>query len=60
MLHITQQATAYVENVWLWVADHELDMAMHSELNIYNGRGMLVESKGPVWLYGTSVEHSQV
>jgi glucan 1,3-beta-glucosidase len=60
MLHITQQATAYVENVWLWVADHELDMAMHSEVNIYNGRGMLVESKGPVWLYGTSVEHSQL
>jgi glucan 1,3-beta-glucosidase len=60
MLHITQQATAYIENVWLWVADHELDIAMHSEVNVYNGRGMLVESKGPVWLYGTSAEHSQV
>lgn len=60
MLHITQQATAYVENVWLWVADHELDISMHSEVNIFNGRGMLVESQGPVWLYGTSVEHSQV
>lgn len=60
MLHITQQATAYVENVWLWVADHELDMATHSEVNVFNGRGMLVESKGPVWLYGTSAEHSQV
>ena len=60
MLHITQQATAYVENVWLWVADHEVDMALHSEINIFNGRGMLVESQGPVWLYGTSVEHSQV
>jgi glucan 1,3-beta-glucosidase len=60
MLHITQQATAYVENVWLWVADHELDIATHSEVNIFNGRGMLVESQGPVWLYGTSVEHSQV
>ena len=60
MLHITQQATAYVENVWLWAADHELDMPMHSETNIYNGRGMFVESQGPVWLYGTSSEHSQV
>lgn len=60
MLHITHQATAYVENVWLWVADHELDMSMHSQVSIYNGRGMLVESQGPVWLYGTSVEHSQV
>jgi glucan 1,3-beta-glucosidase len=60
MMHITQQATAYVENVWLWTADHELDMPPHNEVNIYNGRGMLVESQGPVWLYGTSVEHSQV
>jgi glucan 1,3-beta-glucosidase len=33
---------------------------MHSETNIYNGRGMFVESQGPVWLYGTSSEHSQV
>jgi glucan 1,3-beta-glucosidase len=60
MLHITQQATAYVENVWLWAADHELDMPAHSETNIFNGRGMYVESQGPVWLYGTSSEHSQV
>ena len=59
MLHITQSASAYLENVWLWVADHELDIAGHNETNIYNGRGMLVESHGPVWLYGTSVEHSQ-
>ena len=60
MLHITQAATAYIENVWLWVADHELDISTHNEVNIYNGRGMFIESKGPVWLYGTSVEHSQV
>ena len=60
MLQISQQATAYLENNWLWVADHELDMAGHDEVNIYNGRGMLIESQGPVWLYGTSVEHSQL
>ena len=60
MLQISQQATAYLENNWLWVADHELDMAGHNETNIYNGRGMLIESQGPVWLYGTSVEHSQL
>lgn len=60
MLHITQTATAYLENTWLWVADHELDMAGHKEVSIYNGRGMLIESQGPVWLYGTSVEHSQL
>jgi glucan 1,3-beta-glucosidase len=60
MLHITQQASAYLENTWLWVADHELDMAGHNHTNIYNGRGMSIESLGPVWLYGTSVEHNQL
>lgn len=60
MLQIDQQASAYLENNWLWVADHELDVAGHNETNIYNGRGILIESQGPVWLYGTSVEHSQL
>ena len=60
LMHITQQASAYIENCWFWVADHELDMAGHNQTNIYNGRGLLVESQGPVWLYGTSVEHNQL
>ncbi|KAL1844958.1 hypothetical protein VTK73DRAFT_1426 [Phialemonium thermophilum] len=25
MMHITPNASAYLENVWLWVADHDLD-----------------------------------
>lgn len=60
MMHITQQASAYIENVWLWVADHELDITAHNQTDIYNGRGLLVESQGPVWLWGTSSEHSQL
>ncbi|EHL02584.1 putative Glucan 1,3-beta-glucosidase [Glarea lozoyensis 74030] len=40
-------------------ADHELDLGDHNQINIYNGRGVLIESsQGPVWLYGTSSEHS--
>ena len=59
LLHITAQATAYVENCWFWVADHELDLADHSQVNIFNGRGVLIASEeGPVWMYGTSAEHS--
>ncbi|KAF2678079.1 glycoside hydrolase family 55 protein [Lentithecium fluviatile CBS 122367] len=57
-LHITKSANGYFENVWLWTADHELDLGDHSQIDIYNGRGMLVESQGPVWLYGTASEHS--
>ena len=59
-LHITKQASGYFENVWLWTADHELDIAPYDQIDIYNGRGMLVESQGPVWLWGTASEHSQM
>jgi hypothetical protein len=59
LLHVTKQATIYLENNWLWVSDHELDLSDHSQINIFNGRGVLVESaSGPVWMYGTSSEHS--
>ncbi|KAF2011120.1 glycoside hydrolase family 55 protein [Aaosphaeria arxii CBS 175.79] len=59
-LHVTKQASGYFENVWLWTADHELDQDDHGQIDIYNGRGMLVESQGPVWLWGTASEHSQL
>ena len=60
LLHITAQASIYLENNWLWVADHELDLSDHAQVNIFNGRGVLVESQVAVWMYGTSVEHSQL
>ncbi|KAI1826247.1 glycoside hydrolase family 55 protein [Xylaria intraflava] len=58
MLHLTKTASAYIENCWFWVADHELDREDHNQLNIYNGRGVLIESQQPVWLWGTASEHS--
>ena len=61
LLHVTKQATIYLENNWFWVSDHELDLADHNQVSIYNGRGVFVESsQGPVWMYGTSSEHSQL
>ncbi|EXJ66657.1 glucan 1,3-beta-glucosidase [Cladophialophora psammophila CBS 110553] len=60
LMHVTQEASAYLENCWFWVADHELDITTHNQTDIYNGRGLLVESQGPVWLYGTSSEHNQL
>ncbi|KAJ1548953.1 hypothetical protein HK405_012437 [Cladochytrium tenue] len=62
-LQITSDASAYLENVWVWTADHELDLSDHSQVSIYTGRGMLVESNtadGGVWMYGTAVEHNQL
>jgi hypothetical protein len=59
LLHVTSQATIYLENNWFWVADHELDLGDHDQVSIFNGRGVLVASEeGPVWMYGTSAEHS--
>jgi len=46
-----------MENNWGWVSDHELDLKDHGQINIYNGRGLLVESRKGVWIYGSSFEH---
>lgn len=49
-----------MENNWGWVSDHELDMSAKGQINIYNGRGLLIESQLGVWMYGSSFEHSQM
>ncbi|KAE9364334.1 glycoside hydrolase family 55 protein [Stipitochalara longipes BDJ] len=58
-LHVTKPATGlYLENVWLWVADHDVDDASVTQITIFAGRGLLVESTaGAIWMYGTAVEH---
>ena len=60
LLHITEKASAYIENSWAWTADHELDLADHNQIDIYTGRGILIEGQGPNWLYGTAAEHNQL
>ncbi|KAK3899833.1 PLC-like phosphodiesterase, partial [Staphylotrichum tortipilum] len=60
LLHITQQASGYFDNMWLWVADHMLDTSDPSlpQLSVYEARGLLIESQAATWLYGTASEHS--
>ncbi|KAI9687063.1 MAG: hypothetical protein M1822_002473 [Bathelium mastoideum] len=61
LLHVTRTGSILMENNWGWVADHELDLADHNQIDIYNGRGALIESEGGgVWMYGTSFEHSML
>lgn len=57
-LHLTKQASGYFQNVWVWTADHELDQGAPEQLNILTDRGVLIESQGPVWMYGTASEHA--
>lgn len=60
VLHVTKTGSGYFENNWFWIADHDLDLAEHKQLNVFSGRGVLVENEdgGPVWMYGSSSEHS--
>jgi glucan 1,3-beta-glucosidase len=60
LLHITSKGSAYLENTWFWTADHELDLDDHNQINVYTGRGVLIESQNAVWLWGTSSEHHQL
>ena len=50
-MHITKSASGlYMENVWLWTADRDLDATLMN-ITVYSGRGLLVESeKGNIWM----------
>jgi hypothetical protein len=56
LMHLKPESTAYLENVWAWVADHDLDKSSRDQIDIYVARGMLIESK-KAWFWGTSSEH---
>ncbi|KAI8623454.1 hypothetical protein F5Y19DRAFT_458390 [Xylariaceae sp. FL1651] len=65
MFHLTDQGSGYFENVWAWVADHDNDESVYdspdklvNQISIYGARGMLIESQGPSWFYGSGSEHS--
>ncbi|KAJ6488401.1 exo-beta-1,3-glucanase [Mycena vulgaris] len=56
-IHITDSGSGYFENIWVWNADHDLDDPRQTQINSFSARGVLVESRGPVWLVGTASEH---
>ena len=58
-VYITPSAAGiYLENNWIWTADHDVEDPLLRQITVYTGRGLLDESKsGPVWLVGTAVEH---
>ncbi|KAK6594091.1 glucan -beta-glucosidase [Botrytis cinerea] len=58
-MHITAGASGlYMENSWIWTADHDFDDQALRQLDIYAGRGLYIESTaGQIWLWGTGVEH---
>jgi hypothetical protein len=39
LLYLTPTSSAYLENVWGWVADHDIDSGKESaQINVYNAR----------------------
>ncbi|ATY64012.1 LysM domain protein [Cordyceps militaris] len=57
----TDKGSGYFENMWAWVADHDLDDAAgdnSNQINVYFGRGILIFGDGPTWWRGTASEHS--
>lgn len=39
LVHLTAKSSAYFENTWFWVADHDLDIPAQTQIDIYVGRG---------------------
>ncbi|GAO20014.1 hypothetical protein UVI_02051160 [Ustilaginoidea virens] len=58
LMHMTEKSSGYLENVWMWVADHDMEDADQVQINVFAARGILIESRGPTWLWGTAVEHA--
>ncbi|KAI1336987.1 pectate lyase superfamily protein-domain-containing protein [Xylariaceae sp. FL0016] len=62
LMHVTKSATnLYMENTWLWTADHDIEDASNTQITVYSGRGLYIESTvGTFWLVGTAVEHNHL
>jgi glucan 1,3-beta-glucosidase len=62
LLHLTATSSVYIEDMWGWTADHDLDNG--NSMNIATGRGMLIEASASsnggrgTWLVGTAFEHN--
>ncbi|KAL2017482.1 hypothetical protein VTK56DRAFT_2078 [Thermocarpiscus australiensis] len=57
-LIVAPWASPYFENMWVWIADHDIDDAANTQIDIYFGRGIIDLSTNPAWFWGTASEHS--
>ncbi|KAI1310595.1 glycoside hydrolase family 55 protein [Xylaria venustula] len=62
LVHVTAKASGvYFENTWFWTADHDIEDASNTQVTVYSGRGLYIESTvGTFWLLGTAVEHNHL
>ncbi|KAK3695779.1 pectate lyase superfamily protein-domain-containing protein [Podospora appendiculata] len=57
-MHIAPSArNLYIENSWLWTADHDIEDHNNTQITVFAGRGLLIDGASRIWLVGTAVEH---
>jgi glucan 1,3-beta-glucosidase len=58
-MHITVSASnLFMENNWMWVADHDLEDDNYTQITVFAARGMLIESTaGKIWISAGGSEH---
>ncbi|KAJ6784595.1 hypothetical protein PWT90_05519 [Aphanocladium album] len=54
-IHLTKDSSAYIENVWNWVADHAIEGQLGTSIAAKGG--VLVESTKGTWLHALGSEH---
>ncbi|KAI0142897.1 glycoside hydrolase family 55 protein [Xylariaceae sp. FL1272] len=62
LFHATEKSgNLYMENTWFWVADHDIEDSTNTQVTIFSGRGVYIESTvGTFWMYGTAAEHNEL
>ncbi|KAF1818258.1 glycoside hydrolase family 55 protein [Dissoconium aciculare CBS 342.82] len=55
-LHLSSSSSAYIDNMWVWVADHPSD-GSGNDIHIAAKGGVLVEATKGTWLAGLGAEH---
>lgn len=55
LMHLRNTSSTYIENSWLWTADHDLDGTNNQQIG--TGRGLLCQATQGTWLVGTGSEH---
>ncbi|MCJ1300818.1 hypothetical protein MMC08_003617 [Hypocenomyce scalaris] len=59
LLHLTSTSSVYIEHMWGWTADRDLDgVSIAGRSAISTRRGLLVEATQTTWLHGVAFEHN--
>ena len=56
-LHLAKSSSVYVENVWIWTADHALDGTGGLQIIATHGGTLVEANPGPTWFVGVGSEH---